>query len=63
MKKPEIIVLDDEKYELYFKNNACVTVPFNMLLEDSLNEMFENIGKLDVEYLQELYNDNKTFYV
>lgn len=40
-----------------------ITVPQSILLQDSVEEMLEDIGEFDIQYLQEIINDNASFTV
>ena len=40
-----------------------ITVPQSLLLQDSIEEMLEDIGEFNMQYLQEVLNDNATFNV
>ena len=57
------IKIGETVFEIYIEGTKCKTVPSSLLLEDSIEEMLEDIGTFDKDYLQELYNDNETFYI
>lgn len=40
-----------------------LTVPQSLTLQDSIEEMLEDIGEFDIKYLKEVYANNATFTV
>jgi len=40
-----------------------ITVPQSIVLQDSIEEMLEDVGDFDFEYLQEVLKDNNSFTV
>jgi len=57
------ITIGEVVYEIYFQGSKCVTVPTNILLQDSIEEMLEDIGEFSLIYLQEVYSQNQSFYI
>ncbi len=56
------IKINNESYEI-FLGNSCITYPQNICLQDSIDEMLEDIGVFDMEYLSEVYGDNASFCI
>jgi len=57
------------EYKIFINGNVkngtviVITVPQSIVLQDSLEEMLEDIGEYDFEYLREILNDNQSFTV
>jgi hypothetical protein len=67
MKVPEIVNVDDTPYKIFVSGEGSsvrvITYPQSITLQDSIEEMLEDIGVWDIEYLKEVYADNATFTV
>ncbi len=49
-------------YEI-FLGKSCITYPQNICLQDSIDEMLEDIGEFNTKYLKEVYLNNISFYI
>ena len=64
---PDTIKVNGFEYRIYVSGTgsevSVITVPQSITLQDSIEEMIEDIGEFDIEYLREVYADNATFSV
>lgn len=64
MKTPNKIKVGDTEYKIFVSaDNTVITYPQSITLQDSIEEMLEDIGEYDIEYLKDVYRDNDTFCI
>lgn len=63
MEIPKSVKVNGEDYEIFVSGTKVITIPQSITLQDSIEEMLEDIGAWDIVYLQEVYNDNATFSI
>ena len=67
MEVPESVKVDNDSYRIFVSGEGSgvrvKTFPQSIALQDSIEEMLEDIGVWDIQYLQEVYADNATFAV
>ncbi len=56
------VTFKDIKYKIFIHGTEVSVVPAHPILQDTIEEMVNDIGVFSIDYLRELFSDNLTMY-